>query len=134
MKRFSIITVCLFALILSTTAFAQDPANGKSRKHSKKLKKMDPNQDGQITRDEWKGRDRGFQKADRNNDGIINREEALAGKRQVGKRQLKRMDADKDRQITRGEWSGDPEGFGKLDTNNDGVITRQEMKTSRRKG
>ncbi|MEK7833464.1 MAG: hypothetical protein AAB401_20400, partial [Acidobacteriota bacterium] len=77
--RFSIFAVCLLALILSTAAFAQDPlgqrGKRKVRNHGGKLKKMDTNQDGQITRDEWKGRDRGFQKADRNNDGIINREE-----------------------------------------------------------
>lgn len=137
MKRFSIIAACLFALILSTAAFAQKPSgqrNRSGRHQGKKLKKMDANQDGQITRAEWKGRDRGFQKADRNNDGIISNEEALAGGRKVGKRQLKRMDTDNDRQITRSEWSGDPESFGKLDTNNDGIITRQEMKGRRRKG
>lgn len=138
MKRFSIIATCLFALILSTTVWAQNPTErgGKrgGRNRSNKLKKMDANQDGQITRDEWKGRDRGFQKADRNNDGIISRDEALAGGRKFGKRQLKRMDADKNRQITRSEWSGDPESFNKLDKNNDGVLTRQEIKLHKRKG
>ena len=137
-KRFSIVAICLMAMVLSTAVFAQDPTSPQTqrngRRHGGKLKKMDTNQDGQITRDEWKGRDRGFQKADRNNDGIISREEAMNGRRQFGKQRLQRMDADKDRKITRGEWTGDAETFGKLDKNNDGTLTRDEMKGRRRKG
>lgn len=137
-KRFSIAAICLMAIILSTAVFAQDPAGPQAqrngRRHGGKLKKLDTNQDGQITRDEWKGRDRGFQKADRNNDGIISREEAMNGRRQFGKQRLQQMDADKDRKITRGEWTGDPETFGKLDQNNDGTLTKDEMKGRRRKG
>lgn len=137
-KRFSIVAICLMAMVLSTAVFAQDPTSPQTqrngRRHGGKLKKMDTNQDGQITRDEWKGRDRGFQKADRNNDGSISREEAMNGRRQFGKQRLQRMDADKDRKITRGEWIGDPETFGKLDKNNDGTLTRDEMKGRRRKG
>ena len=138
MKHFSIIVTCLFALILSTTVLAQNPTERGNkrggRNRSSKLKKMDANQDGQITRDEWKGQVRGFQKADRNNDGVINSEEVLAGGRKFGKRQLKRMDTDKNRQITRGEWSGDSESFNKFDKNNDGVLTRQEIKRHKRNG
>lgn len=84
MKRFSIIAACLFALILSTAAFAQNPSgqrNRSGRHQGKKLKKMDTNHDGQITRGEWKGRDRGFQKADQNGDGIITGQEIKSRKR-----------------------------------------------------
>ncbi|MFN0109846.1 MAG: hypothetical protein ACKVZH_13405, partial [Blastocatellia bacterium] len=76
MKRISIVAATLLALALSAVAFAQTPqTQGGKRKAnrnqgSKKLKKMDTNLDGQISRDEWKGRDRGFQKSDQNNDGI----------------------------------------------------------------
>ena len=136
-KRFSMFAICLTALILSTAVFAQDQTSPQTqrngRRHGGKLKKMDTNQDGQITRDEWKGRDRGFQKADQNNDGVISHEEALTSRRQFGKQRLQQMDSDKDRKITRGEWKGDPETFGRLDKNNDGILTRSELKGRRRK-
>lgn len=89
-KRFSILFTCLFTLIFSMAVFAQDPPktqsppNGRQKNGKlKKLKKMDANKDGQITREEWKGRARGFQKADRNNDGIITKDE-LKGRRRNG--------------------------------------------------
>lgn len=141
MKLFSIFAAGVLALALSTVAVAQDPQTQPNRqgkrhagKRAGKLKKMDANQDGQISRDEWKGQDGGFQKLDRNNDGIINREEAAAGRQQMGKRQLNKMDTDQNRQITRSEWSGDPEAFNKFDKNNDGIISGRELKGRRRKG
>lgn len=136
-KWFSSFAICVLAIILSTAAFAQDPSRPirqrHGRHHGAKLKKMDTNQDGQITRDEWKGRDRGFQRADRNNDGVISREEVLTGRRKLRKRPLKQMDTDKNGQISRGEWLGNPELFSKLDQNNDGVITKEELKNRRRR-
>ncbi len=145
MKWFSIFAAGLLALALSTVAFAQDPqvqppqqsgkkAGRRAGKQAGKLKKMDANQDGQITLDEWKGRDGGFQKLDRNNDGTISREEAAAGRQQIGKRQLKKMDTDRNRQITRSEWSGDPEAFTRMDKNSDGILSGRELKGRRRKG
>ncbi|MEO6727102.1 MAG: hypothetical protein ABIU20_09080 [Blastocatellia bacterium] len=134
MKRFSILTACLFALALATAAFAQNPQPPQGKRAGRphgKLKKMDANRDGQITRDEWKGKSKGFDRADQNNDGTISRDEAMAGRKAAGKRHLKRMDANNDGQIARGEWTGPADGFGKLDANNDGMLTREEMKAGR---
>lgn len=141
--RFSMFAAGLLAMILSTAAFAQGQSavqdqtgrqqQRNSRHHGRKMVKMDTNHDGQITREEWKGRDRGFQKADRNNDGIISREEARNGRRQLGKLHLKQMDSNQDKQITRSEWSGDPEAFSRLDKNSDGIITKEEIRGRRRK-
>lgn len=144
MKRCSILAIALFALALSTVAFGQDQQNSQNSdgnrkgrqqagKRAGKLKKFDANQDGQITRDEWKGQEDNFQKLDSNSDGIISREEMAAGRRQFGKQRMKQMDADRDRQISRNEWSGDPELFNRLDRNNDGVISGRELKGRRRK-
>ena len=142
-KRFSMFATCLLAMILSTAAFAQSQnvapdqtgqqKQRNSRHHGGKITKMDTNHDGQITREEWKGRDRGFQKADQNNDGIISRQETRNGRRQLGKLHLRQMDSNQDRQITRSEWSGDAETFGKFDKNSDGTITRDELRSRRRK-
>lgn len=145
MKRFSILAAALLALALSAVAFGQDPQAPQSQqsprkgrqhtgKRAGKLKKMDTNQDGQIARDEWKGQDGNFQKLDRNSDGIISREELAAGRQQFGKQHLKQMDTDRNRQISRDEWSGDPEMFNRLDRNSDGIISGREMKSRRRKG
>ncbi len=142
-KRFSMFATCLLAMILSTAAFAQSQSvasdqtgqqkQRNSRHHGGKLTKMDTNHDGQITREEWKGRDRGFQKADQNNDGIISRQETRNGRRQLGKLHLRQMDSNQDKQITRSEWSGDPEAFSRLDKNSDGIITKEEIRGRRRK-
>jgi len=138
MKRFSAFTVCLsalFILMLAAAAFGQDPQgqpdNRADRHQARELKKMDANRDGQITRDEWKGRPRAFSWLDQNNDGAISREEARAAGRERGNRRLKRMDANHDGQIARGEWSGNPDAFSKLDANNDRVITKDELKAGR---
>ena len=140
MKRVSIFMTCLSALLmmaLATAAFPQDPQapqDKRAGRHHGKLKKMDANHDGQITRDEWKGRPKGFDKVDKNNDSTISRDEAMAAGKNRGKQHLKRMDANQDGQIVRGEWTGNPEGFSKLDANNDGIITKEEMKAGRHKG
>ena len=87
MKRFSIFPICLLALLIlafATAGFGQDPPT-QSGQHAyrhpgKKLKKMDANHDGQITRDEWKGKPKKFNKFDVNHDGVITKDELQAGR------------------------------------------------------
>jgi Ca2+-binding EF-hand superfamily protein len=86
MKRFPIFAVCLFALLFSASAFAQNPQgerNGRPR-GGRKLKKMDANNDGSITRDEWKGDSEMFGRLDANNDGALTKEEIRARRRKRG--------------------------------------------------
>ena len=77
MKRFSIIAACLFALVLSTLVFAQNPPVRQGRHHGK-LKQMDTNHDGAISRDEWRGKPKKFNKLDQNHDGVITKQELKA--------------------------------------------------------
>jgi len=136
MKLFSIIAAYLFALVLSTSVLAQDPSSGRrgGRRHDGgKLKQMDTNQDGTISREEWKGKPRGFERLDRNGDGSISRDEATMAGGGRGKRQLKQMDTNNDRRISRDEWKGSAEAFGQLDADNDGILTTEELKRRRRK-
>jgi Ca2+-binding EF-hand superfamily protein len=137
MKRISTFALCLFALTLTTAAFAQNanaPQQGRNRQRAHsggKLRKMDANNDGAVSRDEWKGKPKGFERIDRDNDNIISRDEAMAAGKQRAGANLRQMDENKDKQISRNEWKGDQELFGRLDSNNDGVISRDELKARR---
>lgn len=137
MKRFSFITTCLFIMALSINLYAQNPSvrGGKSgRQHNRaNLKKMDANQDGTVTREEWKGKPGRFNKLDQNNDGIISKEEALNARHHRGKKHLRKIDANRDGQITRDEWQGKADKFSRLDKNNDGIISGSELNRRRRR-
>ena len=96
----------------------------------RRLKRMDTNGGGRISKDEWKGRPAVFAKLDRNADGFIEPWElretgrrAVAGKVVAA---LKRMDTDGDGRISKKEWKGRPEVFAKLDRNGDGYIDKAD--------
>lgn len=93
MERFSIFAVCLLALLFSTSILAQNPQDPRGARQrgghhqGNKLKRMDTNNDGVISRDEWRGKPRGFDRLDINNDGVITREELRARRNQNQKPQ-----------------------------------------------
>jgi Ca2+-binding EF-hand superfamily protein len=97
---------------------------------------MDQNHDRQVSRDEWKGPAEVFDRLDTNHDGSLTREEFAAGRQhdRGGRRGLRSMDQNNDSQISREEWKGPAELFNRLDSNNDGVITSDEIKAHRGKG
>jgi Ca2+-binding EF-hand superfamily protein len=140
MKRFSIFAVCVLVLQLCAAAFAQNPQGqpvprqrgGPGRE--KRLKRMDINNDGAISRDEWKGRLQVFDGIDKNGDGSLTREELIAAEpRQPRKHgRVNQMDTNNDNQISREEWKGEPKRFDRLDVNSDGVITKEELRSIRR--
>ncbi|MGH9768320.1 MAG: hypothetical protein ACREAB_12870 [Blastocatellia bacterium] len=148
MKRFSIFAVCLFAVLLSTSVLGQSPQSPQSsqdpqgprgarqrggRHGGKNIKQMDTDNDGAISRDEWKGAPKAFDRIDRNNDGSLSIEEVAPAGRNQGKGRIKQMDANNDGKISRDEWRGRDKAFGRLDANNDGVITREEIEARRQK-
>ena len=75
------LTVVLAACI-GAAAFAQSPATpAPGSKAANSLKAMDVNKDGQLSRDEIKGRPRfekNFDTMDTNKDGLLSREELKA--------------------------------------------------------
>ncbi len=142
MKRYLVFAVCLLALSISIPTFAQDPQGQQEQRGSRRqggrhqradLQKMDANNDGVISRDEWKGRPQAFDRIDKNNDGSLTREEIASVARAKGERRFGQMDANNDGRISREEWKGNAELFTRLDTNNDGAITKEELKGRRRK-
>ena len=59
--------------------------------------------------------------------------ERRAGGRQRGDR-LAKIDANMDGKISREEWPRNPEAFSRLDSNNDGFLTKDEMHHAKGKG
>lgn len=93
---------------------------------------MDLNNDGVITRDEWRGNARAFARHDVNDDGVLSGDEVwIAPEDQSASSPLdasfNAKDRDEDGIISRAEWNSDAQTFTRVDTNRDGVITRPEF-------
>src|SRR5215470_2863518 len=106
MTRFMIFAACVLALLTSFSVLAQDPQGqpGPRRRggHNgeKRMKTMDVNNDGAISRDEWKGKPEAFNRIDKNGDGLLTREEFGAAARNHAGR-LNQMDTNNDGKISR---------------------------------
>ena len=107
---------------------------------------MDTNNDGVITRAEWRGSDRAFQNQDWNGDGRLSGQEVRIGGRrnqnfeeadhvpnryeryvswtQAG---FNNLDHNRDRSITSNEWHFDVETFRRVDRNRDGALDQTEF-------
>jgi hypothetical protein len=55
--------------------------NASARKLDKQFKKLDANNDGAVSRDEWKGRAKAFARLDTNHDGKLTKDELRARKK-----------------------------------------------------
>jgi Ca2+-binding EF-hand superfamily protein len=123
---------------------AQDARTNVSRNNSgnsgnrMRFRRMDANNDGQITRAEWRGNPRSFQNFDWNNDGVLSGEELSvdAERRAVGRDQeedlsfterFDYLDVNGDGYIERNEWDGGANAFQRLDTSRDQRLSRAEF-------
>jgi Ca2+-binding EF-hand superfamily protein len=98
MRRFSYLTTCLLALLLSGLTLAQTATTttqvqgkrGKLTKQEKKIGKaigkLDQDRDGQISRAEWTRKSKAFDRIDSDHDNYISRKEFLAFRQQRRKR------------------------------------------------
>src|SRR6266511_457399 len=110
MTRFLIFAACVLALLTTISVLAQDPQG----------------QPGPRRRGGHNGEKR-MKSMDINNDGVISREEFGDVARRQGGR-LNQMDTNNDGKISRDEWKGNPKRFDRLDANGDGVITKEEIR------
>lgn len=126
------------ALVALTAADAQAQA---------RFEGMDRNNDGMITRAEWRGNDRAFRSQDWNGDGVLSGDEVRPGAQrqhwnqdwnrdgivdhhdaQIAQR-YRGYDMDSDGRVATAEWPGDQRLFTRLDSNRDRYLTIQEYTT-----
>ena len=95
---------------------------------------LDRNNDGRITRNEWRGSAQAFRNHDWDGNGILAGDEIRAGAarpdlndRRVDRDEFRALDANNDGRITANEWDGSRRNFSLQDLNGDGVITRREF-------
>jgi Ca2+-binding EF-hand superfamily protein len=133
------------AALLGGTLMAQpvgagDAAEPQTRQRvATRFRAMDTNNDGIVTRAEWRGNARSFRNHDWNNDGVLSGDEIRIGavpprgnQNDTGFYEWTRagfqsVDTNRDNRITRGEWNYDPELFLRADRNRDNVLTLAEF-------
>lgn len=116
----------------------QDDRSRAAARERMRFRAMDTDNDGVITRGEWRGSDQSFREHDTNDDGVLSGEEVWvpAGSQQTIEDRSRREErlarfarADKngDGRISFREWSGSEVVFDRMDRNGDEFITRDEF-------
>jgi phycobilisome linker polypeptide/EF hand domain-containing protein len=109
--------------------------NQVSQISSMRFRRMDTNNDGRITREEWRGNAQAFQNYDWNNDGVLSGEEvSVNGVRRGNARndevqnddRFDYLDVNGNGFIDRNEWDGGRYVFDRLDSNRDNRLNRDE--------
>jgi Ca2+-binding EF-hand superfamily protein len=137
-------------MLVAVAGLCAADAAAQGRQRTMRFGAMDRNNDGVITRQEWRGNDQSFRNHDWNGDGVLSGDEVRPGaERRVAKERdelddfdspdreyelrdwtaanFRNIDHNKDNRITRDEWHFDREGFRRADHNRDGVISRTEF-------
>ena len=130
----------LGTILLAEPADARPSAEPQARQQNRmRFRAMDTNNDGIITRAEWRGNDRSFGNHDWNNDGVLSGDEVRLGATpQRGGIQddgfyewtragFRTVDVNRDNRITRDEWAYNWELFRRADRNRDNVLTLPEF-------
>jgi hypothetical protein len=123
-----------------TTAEAQGRAVSRIR-----FQEMDSNNDGRVTRQEWRGSARSFEVHDWNNDGVLSGEEVRVGgvraqelepvdhapnrlERNLNwtRTTFNNLDHNRDGRLTSNEWHFDLETFRRVDRNRDNALSVNE--------
>lgn len=95
-----------------------------------RLKAMDKDGDGKISKAEFTGQEAMFDRLDANKDGVIGEDEfpkpPIAPTPAIG-RGLMAMDENKDGKVSKAEFTGPEPLFTRLDANKDGFIAKDEI-------
>lgn len=119
----------LLCVLLFNTTLLEAQKTQKKGKLLERLKAMDLNQDGRIARDEYQGPEQLFNRMDQNQDGYLDLQQELAQAKK-----FLRGEGKKNKQPFTGGGDGPKNPamhkealFRQLDTNQDGVISREEF-------
>ena len=126
-----ILSVLFFAVMAMGSASASDENRGNPPRGM--IERHDQDGDSKVSKEEFPGPDEHFTRIDLDGDGFINPEEAKKaprpenrGGRVPGK--FHEDDADGDGVVSRTEFSGPADHFGRLDLNGDGAIQESEAR------
>jgi Ca2+-binding EF-hand superfamily protein len=118
-------------------AQSSQSSNQNQYQYNMRFREMDTNNDGVVSRGEWRGSNQSFRVHDWNNDGVLSGDEVRPGYRRddrsLGDENFDRqdrfeyLDVNNNNRIERREWHGTAEAFDWLDRNNDNVLTRAEF-------
>jgi Ca2+-binding EF-hand superfamily protein len=140
-RRGMIAAIVLSAVMVPGVALAQNNGNGSrangqdaDSREQMRFRAMDTDNDGVITRAEWRGNDQSFREHDLNHDGVLSGEEvyprsdtrADRSRRDEMRARFEHNDRNGDGQIARSEWTGSTAAFKRMDEDGDGSVTRQE--------
>jgi Ca2+-binding EF-hand superfamily protein len=103
-----------FPLAGAPQAMAQGNEERGAARDSMRFRAMDQNNDGVITRREWRGSDQSFRVHDWNGDGVLSGD-------------FSNLDANRDGRVSRDEWRYDLESFRRADQNGDDQLSRAEF-------
>jgi Ca2+-binding EF-hand superfamily protein len=128
------------------TALTPAGAQGTARPARMRFEVMDRNNDGEISRDEWRGSARSFDVHDWNGDGRLAGDEVRIGSRRNTRLEdadhnpsraeryeswtesgFTSLDHNRDGRITSNEWHYERESFVRADRNRDGALDRAEF-------
>jgi Ca2+-binding EF-hand superfamily protein len=118
----------------------QRPTEPQNHQMQERFRGMDVNNDGVITRDEWRGNDESFRQHDTNHDGVLSGEEVwvpVAAQGNAADRsrveeltaRFERLDTNLDDRISFAEFTGSRQMFERMDRNHDGFVSREEFMT-----
>jgi Ca2+-binding EF-hand superfamily protein len=103
----------------------------------RRFRVMDRNNDGVISRAEWRGSRQSFDVHDWNNDGVLNGAEVDEAVARQGRTvedenfdrvdQFENLDVNNNNRIEAREWHGTVAAWNRLDVNNDNFLTRAEF-------
>jgi Ca2+-binding EF-hand superfamily protein len=97
-----------------------------SERTASRFRDLDRNQDGVLSRGEWRGDRMAFNRLDSDRDGSLDRDEFFLNSDDQARR-FADLDRNHDGVIARNEWNDDRQSFDALDANRDNLLGRDEF-------
>lgn len=133
----AVVIAALMATGMTTTAFAQNAGN-RAEHRAEMFERLDTNNDGSISAEEFAAGGDRFGQADADGNGILTAEELAAAGQERSERRIARMierlDTDGDGALSKEEMETRRDSkrepgrmFDRIDADDDGVITEEEF-------